>query len=188
MSLPWISQDFGMIEHITVHVSGGGIWTVDHRLPKSTCCFSFRRESEYEHPGSVSTCVLFHRFERRKIHLQFLYTVFWNGAPRHLGHAHVDGGVAMVGDVAAGNDLPELVVDVKGALGCEFLGLYGLLESLIWLRLDALLGGLVEGVGYGQWIMLFCIFFISWFSFSFCSVLLRFSVYLRLEFSIFCQE
>ena len=42
-------------------------------------------------------------------------------APRHLGHAHVGGGVTMVGDVAAGNDLPELVVDVKGALGCEFL-------------------------------------------------------------------
>ena len=73
----------------------------------------------------------------------------------------------MVGHAGVRNDLPELVVDVKGALGCEFLGLDGLLEGLVWLRLDALLGGLVEGVGDGQWDHVVLHFFISWFCFRF---------------------
>ena len=68
-------------------------------------------------------------------------------APCHFGHAHVDGGVAMVGGLSVGNDLPELVIDVEGPLWGELLRLDDLLEGLVWLRLDALLGGLVEGVG-----------------------------------------
>ena len=44
-------------------------------------------------------------------------------APRHLGHAHVDGRVAVVGHAGFRNDLAELVVDVKGAFRCELLGL-----------------------------------------------------------------
>ncbi len=78
----------------------------------------------------------------------------------------------MVGNVGVGNDLAELVIDVEGPLWGELLLLDDLLEGLVWLRLDALLGGLVKGVGYGKWdhvvlhifhLLIFCV----------CSGLLR---------------
>ena len=139
-----------MIQNIPIHCSTKGIWAIDHRFPKSASCFSFGRKSEDEHASPVPTRMLSNRFEGRVLYLQFLDTILRNRAPCHLGHAHVDGCIAVIGDVVAGNDLPELVVDVERPLGCEVLGLNGLLEGLVWLCLDALFGGLVEGVGYGK--------------------------------------